>query len=170
MKSRIVLFIVSLLVWCALSWSVDPQHLVIGVLVSILVAAAAGGLFVKRPHLLRHPLRYFYFLFGYVPLLAWEILKANFDVAYRVLNPALPIRPGIVKIYSKLRSDTGLTFLANSITLTPGTMTVDVDGERGILYIHWISVKSSDPEEATKAIAGRFEPLLAKIFEEDVEE
>ncbi|MBN1434129.1 Na+/H+ antiporter subunit E [Candidatus Fermentibacterales bacterium] len=170
MKSRIVLFIVSLIVWSALSWAVDWQHLVIGVLVSVLVAAAAGDLFVRRPHLLRHPARYFYFLFAYLPLLLWEIVRANLDVAMRVLNPALPIRPGIVKIRSKLRSETGLTFLANSITLTPGTMTVDVDAESGTLYIHWIAVRSTDPEEATKAIAGRFEPLLLKIFEEDVVE
>ena len=170
MKSKMVLFIVSLLVWCGLSWSVGWQHLLVGALVSILVAAAAGGLFVKRPHLLRHPMRYLYFVFGYIPLLVWEVLKANFDVAYRVLNPRLPIRPGIVRIRTRLRSETGLTFLANSITLTPGTMTVDIDQDEGILYIHWIDVRSTDVEEASRAIAGRFEPLLMKIFEEEVAE
>lgn len=167
MKSKVVLFILALLTWLILSWSFDWQHLVVGALVSLLVSAMVGGLFITRPHLLRHPMRYVYFFFAYLPLLLWEVIKANFDVAYRVAHPKLPINPGIVKLKTNLRSDTGITFLANSITLTPGTMTVDVDKEAGILYVHWIDVKEKDIEAATRYIAGRFEPLLDKIFEED---
>lgn len=90
---------------------------------------------------------------------------ANIDVAYRVLHPNLPINPGIVKVKTKLKSDVGLTFLANTITLTPGTMTVDVDKEKGLLYIHWINVKGKDVEAATKQIVEKFEHTLIKIFE-----
>jgi multicomponent Na+:H+ antiporter subunit E len=93
------------------------------------------------------------------------MIKANFDVAYRVVHPKLPIKPGIVKVKTKLKSDTGLTFLANSITLTPGTMSVDIDKENGYLYIHWINVKSTDIEKATEIIVSRFEKILEKIFE-----
>jgi multicomponent Na+:H+ antiporter subunit E len=93
------------------------------------------------------------------------MIKANFDVAYRVVHPKLPIKPGIVKVKTKLKSDTGLTFLANSITLTPGTMSVDIDKENGYLYIHWINVKSTDLEKATEIIVSRFEKILEKIFE-----
>ena len=93
------------------------------------------------------------------------MIKANFDVAYRVVHPKLPIKPGIVKVKTKLKSDTGLTFLANSITLTPGTMSVDIDRENGYLYIHWINVKSTDVEKATEIIVSRFEKILEKIFE-----
>jgi len=95
----------------------------------------------------------------------WECFKANLDVAYRVLHPRLPINPGIVKVRSKLTTDTALTFLANSITLTPGTMSVDIDKDNGILYIHWIDVKTKDVESATKIIVERFEKVLKKIFD-----
>ncbi|MBU3958792.1 MAG: Na+/H+ antiporter subunit E, partial [Candidatus Omnitrophica bacterium] len=64
-----------------------------------------------------------------------------------------------------LKSDTGLTFLANSITLTPGTMTVDIDPEHGFLYIHWIDVKDKDMQKATQIIVQRFERVLKRIFE-----
>jgi multicomponent Na+:H+ antiporter subunit E len=104
-------------------------------------------------------------LLYYLPIFIWECIKANFDVAYRVGHPDLPINPGIVKVKTSLKSDTGLTFLANSITLTPGTLSVDVDQEEGFLYVHWIDVKDKDIEKATKLIIGRFEPILKRIFE-----
>ena len=77
----------------------------------------------------------------------------------------VPIKPGIVKVETSLKSDTGLTFLANSITLTPGTLTVDIDREGGFLYIHWINVRHKDIEGATKSIVKRFERILTRIFE-----
>lgn len=165
MKSRIILFILAYLVWALLNWQPDWQHLAIGVFVALFVAYMTGDLFIKRPYVLKHPLRYFYFVFYYLPVFLWECLKANIDVAYRVLHPNLPINPGIVKIKTSLKSDTGLTFLANSITLTPGTLSVDINRDDGVLYIHWIDVKAKDVEQATKIIASRFEKILKKIFE-----
>jgi multicomponent Na+:H+ antiporter subunit E len=101
----------------------------------------------------------------YVPLFVWECLKANIEVAYLVIHPMLPINPGIVKVKTRLKSEIGLTFLANSITLTPGTMSVDLDRENGILYIHWINVKCTDIDKATAHIVSTFEGVLEKIFE-----
>ena len=114
---------------------------------------------------MKHPHRYAVFFFQYLPVFLWEVLKANIDVAYRVIHPRLPIRPGIVKVKTSLKTDTGLTFLANSITLTPGTMTVDVDRSSGVLYIHWIDVGARDVTAATQQIVERFEKILSKIFE-----
>ena len=150
MKSRVVLFALGYLVWCLLNWVPDWQHLLVGVFVALFVAWMTGDLFMTRPHLLKHPYRYWYFVAHYLPRFLWECVKANIDVAYRVVHPSLPINPGIVKVKTGLKSDTGLTFLANSITLTPGTMSVDVDREKGFLYIHWIDVKDKDVEAATK--------------------
>lgn len=160
----LVLFILSFLVWALLSWVPDWQHLLVGVFVAALVAYIIGDMFVKRPHLFGHPMRYLWFLY-YIPVFLWEMLKANIDVAYRVAHPTLPIKPGIVKVRTSLKSDTGLTFLANSITLTPGTMTVDIDREKGFLYIHWISVEDKDIEGATERIVRKFENILTRIFE-----
>ena len=106
-----------------------------------------------------------YFLFVYLPIFLWECVKANLDVAYRVLHPNLPINPGIVKVRTTLESDTALTFLANSITLTPGTLSVDIDKDKGVLYVHWIDVKAKDVESASRIIVQRFETILKKIFD-----
>ena len=164
MKSRIVLFILAFFVWALLNWVPDWQHLLIGVFVSALVAYLTGDMFVQRPYVLKQGRRYLWF-FYYIPIFLWEMFKANIDVAYRVIHRKLPINPGIVKIKTNLKSDTGLTFLANSITLTPGTMCVDVDREKGCLYVHWIDVKDKDVEGATEKIAYRFEKILTRIFE-----
>jgi len=102
---------------------------------------------------------------GNIVLFAFVFLKAlvlsNLDVAYRVLNPRLPIDPGIVKVKTRLKTPLGRLLLANSITLTPGTITVEMKGED--LYIHWIKVAAVDPEGATAAIVGNFEKYLEVI-------
>ena len=164
MKSKTILFILALIVWLLLNWVPDWQHLVIGIFVALLVAHLQGDLFIKRAGHLTDIRRYGWFLY-YIPIFLWECIKANVDVACRVGHPDLPIRPGIVKIKTRLKSDTGLTFLANSITLTPGTMCVDIDREGGYLYIHWIDVKDTDIDKATNIIAGKFEAILERIFE-----
>jgi len=164
MRSRIILFILGLLVWFLLSWPPDLQHLLVGIAIAGFVAFMTGDMFIQRPHLFAHTKRYFWFLY-YLPLFIWECIKANIDVAYRVSHPDLPINPGIVKVKTTLKSETGLTFLANSITLTPGTLSVDIDQEKGFLYVHWINVKDKDIEKATEIIVERFEKILGRIFE-----
>ncbi len=103
---------------------------------------------------------FFMILYGFVFL--WELIKSNLDVAFRVLKPALPINPGIVKVKVKLKSKLGREFLANSITLTPGTLTVETKDE--FFYIHWIDVSAQNIEESTKAIVSNFEKYLEVIF------
>ncbi len=98
-----------------------------------------------------------------MPYFAYYCVRANFDVAYRVLHPNVPIRPGIVRVRTELTSDLAKTFLANSITLTPGTLTIDIDGQD--FYVHWINIESDDPEEQTEIIIRRFERMLKEIFE-----
>jgi len=110
-------------------------------------------------------LRYWYFFVYYLPRFVWECFKANVDVAYRVSHPKMPINPGIVKVKTSLKTDTALTFLANSITLTPGTLSVDIDRDKGVLYVHWIDVKAKDVEPATRIVVERFEKILKKIFD-----
>jgi len=163
--SKLILFVFAWIVWCLLTWPLGLPVLLAGAGVAALVAFLTGDLFVKRPHLLRNPIRYWYFCFVYLPVFLWQCLRANIDVAWRVLNPRLPIRPGIVRVHTELKSDAGLTLLANSITLTPGTMTVDVDRDEGILYVHCIDVKDAEIEAASREIAGRFEYILREIIE-----
>ncbi len=78
---------------------------------------------VKKEKLLPRVLVFIKYLFVFI----WEMIKANLHVAYIVIHPMLPIKPGIVKIKTNLTKGSALTVLANSITLTPGTMSVDIN-------------------------------------------
>lgn len=163
-KSQIILFVLAFLIWSFLSWPPDYQHLIVGIFACGFVSFMTGDMFTKKPYRFKQPGRYLWF-FYYVPVFIWECIKANIDVAYRVLHPDLPINPGIVKVKTTLKSESALTFLANSITLTPGTMSVDIDEENGFLYVHWIDVKSKDTQRATEIIVKNFEDILRRIFE-----
>ena len=167
---RISLFLVSFVLWYLLSWpydfqeqSMDWQIFFTGIIFSVVASIIFVEVFTKHPRKFFSPLRYFWFL-CYIPVLFFYMLIANFDVVYRVIHPKMPIKPGIVKVKTRLKSESGRTALANSITLTPGTLTVDIT-EDGYLYIHWINVRETDVEGATKRIVLRFEGLLAKIFD-----
>jgi len=159
---KIILILFSFAVWLLLTWTLNWQNLIAGGLVSITVGLIFGNLTVSAPAKVFQLQRWFWFIV-YIPVFLWEMTKANLDVAYRVLHPKMPINPGIVKVKTKIQSDMGRTFLANSITLTPGTFTVDIKDE--LLYIHWINVKYQDVDEASKEIVGRFENFLLKIFD-----
>jgi multicomponent Na+:H+ antiporter subunit E len=74
----------------------------------------------------------------------------------------IDISPGIVEIRTKLKTPVGRLALANSIALTPGSLVVDIDKDR--LFIHWLDVTTTDPDEAARQIAGPFEERLEKIF------
>jgi len=161
--SRIVYFIVAYAFWLLLTLSLDGQHLVTGVIVCGLTAMIFGRISIAGVKKLLQPQRYFWMVV-YVVVLLWECLKANLDVAYRVLHPAMPIRPGIVKVRTSLKTDIARTCLANSITMTPGTLTVDMNGE-GELYIHWINVKEGNAGLATEMIVERFQRILKRVFE-----
>lgn len=99
---------------------------------------------------------------AYVLYYIKELVKSNINVALIVLSPALPVNPGIVTVRTKLKSSMGRMLLANSITLTPGTLTVDLDSE--FLHIHWVTVDSPDIEAATQAIVAGFERYLEVMY------
>ncbi len=164
MKTKIILFLAAFFTWILLSWPVDQESLFAGILVGILISLVTSDLFENKPKVFKNLRRYAWLAY-YIPVFIWECIKANLDGAYRVVHPGMLIRPGIVKVKTTLKSDTGLTFLANSLTLKPGTMTVDIDKENGFLYVHWIDVKSEDMDKATELIVGKFERILKRIFE-----
>ena len=141
-------------------------ELLFGAVLSIIVGIIARNIFVKKSLRMLNPVRWFTFI-GYVigPFFV-GMAKANFDVAYRVITGK--INPGIVKISPGLKTDLGITMLANSITLTPGTLTVDIDENKNDLYIHWINVKkealTKKPVDC-KHICGNFSTWIRRIAE-----
>lgn len=108
------------------------------------------------------PIRLVKFVFIYIPVFIYKLVLANLDVARRVLSPKIPLNPGIVKVKTDIKSDLGKLTLANSITLTPGTLSIDVEDDT--VYVHAIDVKGKNKAENSKSIAGSFEKILGGIF------
>jgi len=159
-------FLVTFILWLLLtwptSWSEQWPEIAVGAALALIVSLALAKIYPENPLRIFNPKRWFFFLI-YVPYFFYWCMLANLDVAYRVLHPDVPIRPGIVKVKTNLKSEMAKTFLANSITLTPGTLSIDIDGQD--FYVHWINVKGTDEAEHTRLIVGRFEWLLREIFE-----
>lgn len=153
--------LVMFLFWLAYTSTFQIEEVLTGLFASIVISFFTYDIFTTKGFSKNTLSSIFNFLY-YIPVFIIEMVKANIDVAKRVINPSLPINPGIVAIKTDLQTDTGKLFLANSITLTPGTLTIDVIDD--ILYIHWIDVKSDNTEEQQKLIAGKFEKLLRRIF------
>lgn len=156
------LFFLLVGVWLCLVSSLQWQEILAGLLLSGVCALVLNESFSRLGFPPMTPRRLGVFLI-YLFVLAKEVVKANLDVAYRVLHPRMPINPGIVTIRTRLSQDIAKLVLANSITLTPGTFTVDIIGDR--LLVHWINVKAEDLETATRAIGEKFEKYLIRIFE-----
>ncbi len=136
----------------------EPGNLIIFASFALIVSIIYRN-YLRSPII--HPKKLAYSLY-YILFLFVEIIKANIDVALRVIKPVIPINPGIVKVKTKLKSPMGRLLLTNSITLTPGTLTVDIDGDT--LYIHWIDVKDKEESGATERIVSNFEKYLEVIF------
>lgn len=162
-QSRIALFALAFIIWLALTAGGGWQEVVAGIVVALVVALAAGRFVAGFPR--RGFLRRAAFGVRYFFRFIWEMVKANLHVAAIVLNPMRPIKPGIVKIKTSLTKDTAMTILANSITLTPGTFTIDINPEARELYIHCITVPGTDVAENTERIGGRFERILKEVLE-----
>ncbi len=165
---RAIYFVLGFILWMLLTWpvvdgQVDWQIVIAGIVAAGVVSLLFHEILPKEHHVFISPVRIFWFLL-YIPVFFYYMMVANFDVVYRALHPQMPINPGIVKIKTRLKSESGITALANSITLTPGTLTVDLTDD-GYLYVHWINVKSVDIQQATEHIARKFEWFLEKIFE-----
>jgi len=147
-----------------LSWSYI--EIIIGIILSAIVGVVARNLFVKKSFRMANPVRWFTFIAYVVGPFFVGMAKANIDVAYRVITGK--INPGIVKISPNLKTDLGITMLANSITLTPGTLSVDIDEEKNDLYIHWINVKDEALKKKPvdcKYICSNFEKWVRRVAE-----
>ena len=162
MIKKIVFVVLAFGLWLLFTWSTDLDNLIAGMAVAVVTGLLFSNYFPGEVDKLLQPSRYFWFVI-YIFIFTWECIKANFELAYPGLHPDLPINPAIVKVKTTLKSQLGRTTLANSITMTPGTITVDIIGND--VYVHWIYMNTTDPKVYTREIAGRFEKYIKKIFE-----
>jgi len=152
--------------WVLVTSSLAWQELALGAVVALIVTLSAGqtaAFFGGIRPLLQVAIALPVYLAHFV----WKLILANLDVARRVLSPHVPVQPGIVAVRTGIQSEIGRLLLANSITLTPGTLTLDStevapDGT-ATLYVHWIDAPAEgDP---SGEIAGTFEAGLERIVE-----
>ena len=158
----VTVFILSLIFWLLITFKFTVPNLIVGSVAAAICSAIFAEDYFHNVYKFLQPQRYFWFLV-YLVIFLWDCIKANFDVAYRVLHPAMPIKPGIVKVRTTLKSEFAKMLLANSITMTPGTITVDIIDED--FYVHWIFVRSEDPASYTRKITGNFEKYIKRFAE-----
>ena len=148
--------------------SASLQVLIAGCIISLAAALFCSRFFIhENPFYLLRPDRFFLLLFYALIIFPWELIKANVSQAVRAFGPKKLVRSGIVKIPTDLTSEYGLAMLSNSITLTPGTITMETAEEDGqnYFYIHWIDVTAPSGKEAGDAIKGTLEKGLRRVWE-----
>lgn len=161
MKNYGLMFLTLIVFWLLLNNSLSLEIVAVGVAVSLLISlifCSKCDIFNEisfTPKALYATVMFIFIFLG-------ALIKANLSITKRVLSPSLPINPGIVQVKTKLKSKVGRMVLANAITLTPGTFTLELNGED--LFIHWVNVKSGETEESTKEIVSSFEKYLEVMY------
>jgi len=156
-----VTFFFLFVLWLLFTFSLDPFSLLLGGVFCFIISVFTHDLFVEREEKIHRGLlpRFEFFLL-YIFVVLWEIYLASFNVVYQVIT--MKINPGIVKIRTRLKSKFARALLANSITLTPGTVTLGLQDD--YLYIHWLTVKTDNSHKAARIIKGNYEAQLRRIF------
>ncbi len=152
------------LVWCFVHGTISVNNFLLGAIIASLIIRPfrsmlnfdmefhAGNALKKIPAQLT-----------YLFVLIKEIIKANIIVAKIVLQPKINIKPGIIAVPIRTKTDLGITAIANTITLTPGTLTIDVSDDKSILYVH--TIDATDPEGVARSIKDDLEKYVLEAFE-----
>ena len=159
---RATAFAILFIFWLAFSGHFDSLHLGLGIVCCLFVASLSYDLLIPTAPSSLWFVR-IWRLCLYTPWLLYEIVLANFHVVYLVFRPG-QIRPQVVRFHTRLTSDLARVALGNSITLTPGTITLDIQ-EKGEFHVHALSDKA-----AQSVIAGDMERRIGQAFLEPSEE
>ncbi|MEN8228074.1 MAG: Na+/H+ antiporter subunit E [Bacteroidota bacterium] len=160
-KAISIIFVILFAAWLILNQSVATEYLLSGALIALAISLAVCRNCSVFDELNLSPKAFLYSLL-FMGTFLTELVKANFDMARRVLSPSLPIKPGIIRASTTLQSKMARLILANSITLTPGTFTIDIIDDT--LYIHCVYVDTEDPEQYGQEVIRKFEKYLEVIY------
>ncbi|NLJ56181.1 MAG: Na+/H+ antiporter subunit E [Firmicutes bacterium] len=131
--SLLIYFLV-LAFWLLVSYSLHWQHFFTGVIIAFIATLLWNEMTAHETVRTKFSVRQIFLFIQYFFCLVWEIIKANIVVAGIVLNPKLPISPGVIVMNFNLKKDLARVLYANSITLTPGTVTVEMEGDRLVVH------------------------------------
>jgi multicomponent Na+:H+ antiporter subunit E len=155
------LWIVLFVVWMAANGTLAIPVALLGLVITFTLAYAFTASSEAWQQIRWTPAGFYHFL-AYTGTFLVELVKANWAMMKIVYAPRIDIRPGIVRVRTRLKSPIGRLALANTIALTPGSLVIDVNDD--VLYIHWLDVQSTDTEVASAAMAGPFEKHLEQVF------
>ncbi len=147
--------------WLWLNNTLDPGHVLLGAALGVAIPYLTRR-FWPEPLVIRRPLR----VVEYLALVTWDVVVANLQVAAIILGPLSRLRPAFVRVPLDIRTDFAVTVLASTVTLTPGTVSVEIedDGAGGrTLVVH--ALLCLDPESMTRIIKQRYERRLKEILE-----
>ncbi len=158
------------LIWAALTGNFGPANLLLGFAVGMLLLWLGRRVTGRKRYFEpneplpgpREWLTRAVLAVKFVVIFTWEVILANINIAIVVLSPKPKMEPGIIALPLDVKTDGEITLLANMITLTPGTLSLDVSNDRKILYVH--AVHASDPEKTKREIKEGFETLVHEVF------
>jgi len=152
-----VLSLVLTLVWLLLNNSFDPGHIVLGLLLGYFIPLFTRSFWPERIRI-RHPLT----LFKFIAVVLMDIVIANVIVAKLILGRNDSLQPGFMRINLDISSPVGISLLANTISLTPGTVSCDLSEDRRSLLVHALHIEDIEAEVAR--IKQRYEQPLKEVF------
>lgn len=162
--NKLIIVALSMIFYIVFTGLTSELTILTGLAVSILIAILFEPLLIKRALNLSDISKLFYLLEYLRHFLIIE-LKEHLMITKIVLRRRISINPKIVEVPIKLKTNYGIAFLMSTITNTPGTIALHVDTSRKILYVHWLTAKTLDPQETRKEITSKFEDVIEKIFE-----
>lgn len=138
--------------------------LVLGAIASAMVTMIIKPLIISRDLRASDVVRLAHLAAYYLYYMAVAEVKAHLGIARIVLSRRMDISPAIVEVPYNVKTSFGMTLVAGSITNTPGTVVVQVDTNRRVFYVHWLTAKTFDPAGAREEISASFERYAQKIF------
>lgn len=165
MLRNISVALFAFIIYVLFNGSITLYDIVTGIVVALTVSLLFSKIVVTSEGKSLDPRRLLWLLAYLAHYLTIIELRAHLDVAKRIVDPKMPIRPGIVRVPYTTSTDYGTVLVANSITNTPGTVVVDLDEDKKIMYVHWINVKALTPQETYTHISKTFDKYARKIFD-----
>ncbi|MDG6244972.1 MAG: Na+/H+ antiporter subunit E [Methanolobus sp.] len=152
------------IVWCFVNGELSILNFIVGSFLGLLTMVSLNRLYsLKKDTSLRNIILRIPKLATFITILMLEIIKASVLMAKIILGPRLDIKPGIMAVPIRASKDASITAIANTISLTPGTITIDVSDDMTELYVHFIDI--SDPEELKASIRDKLERYVLEAFE-----
>jgi multicomponent Na+:H+ antiporter subunit E len=145
------------LIWAAATGNFGPANVMLGFVLGFVVVV-----FAQRAYGSTNYGRRVILVIRFALFFIYELFKANLRVAYDVITPSQYMRPGVVAIPLSVKTDTEITLLANLISLTPGTLSLDISDDKSVLYIHAMFV--DDPDELRHEIKAGFERRVIEVL------